>query len=184
VAVTWLGIDVGTTNTKVCLLPQGRIVTIPTGGTAGDLQRDTLALIEGITDGHQIEGIGIAGMAETGAPLDRDLRPLTPLITWRDQPGTHQAKGVSSAWYVDGAHGCAISGNGAAGGLIEQRLAYFGRDYPWLVETLDQIGPPSNQLIAPYPQGRQAPRRTRPRCTTWTRRPTIPQRRCGHWWMR
>jgi xylulokinase len=66
-------------------------------------------------------------------------------------------QGISSAWYVDGVHGCAISGNGAAGGLIEQRLAYFTRDYPWLVETLDQIGPPSNHLVAPYPQGRQAP---------------------------
>jgi xylulokinase len=319
--VTWLGIDVGTTNTKACLFPQGRIRTIPTPSAADRLQGDTLRLIAQITDGEQVEGVGISGMAETGAALDRDLRPLTGLITWRDQPGVEQAarlaaevgpaaffartglrlgpkvpvvtwrwladttdvlprtrlwagapdlvlaaltgtyathlthaqrygvldlrrrtwdeellawggldrlpvvaepltiaarttgavlragtpvvlcghdhlvgawaagvrepgqvadslgtseavvtpssglvlddelrqQGISSGWYADGRHGCAISGNGAAGGLVEQRLAYFGHDYDWLASTLDRVGPPSAKLIRPYPHGRQAP---------------------------
>jgi xylulokinase len=314
--VSWLGIDIGTTNTKVCLIPDGRTMTARTPDSARGLQAATLRLIDEIAQDHTLEGIGITGMAETGVPLDHDLQPLTPLITWRDQPGVEQAaelaaevgpqelfartglrlsaklpavtwrwlgedlrartrtwagapdlvfaaltgtyathlthaqrlgvldlrkrswdpdllkfgglradqlpriaepmtitartpagipvvlcghdhlvaswaagvrapgqvadslgtseavvtpssalvlddvlrqQGISSGWYADGRHGCAISGNGAAGGLIEQRLAYLGRDYNWLADVLAQIGPPSAQVVAPYPAGRQAP---------------------------
>src|SRR4051794_21106431 len=35
-------------------------------------------------------------MAETGVPLDRYLEPLTPLITWRDQPGIEQAERLAA----------------------------------------------------------------------------------------
>jgi xylulokinase len=314
--VSWLGIDVGTTNTKVCLIPDGRTMTARTPEDARELQTTTLRLIDEITQDHTLEGIGVTGMAETGVPLDHDLQPLTPLISWRDQPGVEQAaelaeqlgprelfsrtglrlsaklpvitwrwlgedlsartrtwagasdlvlaaltgayathlthaqrlgvldlrkrswdpdllafggfradqlpriaepmtinartasgipvvlcghdhlvaswaagvrapgqvadslgtseavvtpsttpvladvlrqQGISSGWYADGRHGCAISGNGAAGGLIEQRLAYFGRDYEWLASVLEVVGQPSAEVIAPYPAGRQAP---------------------------
>ncbi|TWD81230.1 xylulokinase [Kribbella amoyensis] len=319
--MSWLGIDIGTTNTKVCLLPEGRIRTVPTPTDAAALQRETLHLIAEVGDGQRIEGVGLSGMAETGVPLGSELEPLTKLITWRDQPGVDQAarlaedighqalfartglrlsaklpvttwrwladttsflrrtrlwagapdlvlaaltgtyathlthaqrygvldlrrrtwdeellawggldrlpdiaepfaitartthgvlpsgtpvvlcghdhlvgawaagvrepgevadslgtseavvtpssapvlddvlrlQGISSGWYADGRRGCAISGNGAAGGLVEQRLAYFDRDYRWLVEVLDHVGPPSDHVIAPYPNGRQAP---------------------------
>jgi xylulokinase len=66
-------------------------------------------------------------------------------------------QGISMGWYVDGRHGCAISGHGAAGGLVEQRLAALGGDYAWLAGVLEPVGPPSERIIAPYPQGRQAP---------------------------
>ncbi|MFI6678560.1 L-fuculokinase [Kribbella sp. NPDC050470] len=316
--MTWIGVDVGTTNLKVCRVP-GRagpavvVRSVRTPDDAGELQDAVRRLVGELSDRERVEGIGISGMAETGVPLDRDLQPLTKLITWRDQPGVEQAEqlraevgpeelyartglrlsaklpvvtwrwlgdtlartrlwagapdlvlaaltgtyamhlthaqrlgvldlrtrqwdpdllayggldhlpplvepmtvaaitpagvpvvlcghdhlvgawaagvrepgqvadslgtaeaiitpspapvlddvlrqqGISTGWYVDGQHGCAISGNGAAGGLVEQRLAALDRGYPWLNAVLDEVESPSERVIAPYPQGRQAP---------------------------
>ena len=322
--MTWLGVDVGTTNLKVCRVPDGTaarpgpdvvVRSVRTPDDAVELQDAVRRLVGELAGGERVQGIGISAMAETGVPLDRELRPLTKLITWRDQPGVEQAEqlhaelgpeelyartglrlspklpvttwrwlretqvlartrlwagapdlvlaaltgtyamhlthaqrlgvldlrtrqwdpdllayggldrlppvvepmtvaattpagvpvvlcghdhlvgawaagvrepgqvadslgtaeaiitpsrepvlddvlrqqGISTGWYVDGRYGCAVSGNGAAGGLVEQRLAALDRDYAWLNAVLDEVETPSEQLIAPYPQGRQAP---------------------------
>lgn len=337
--MTWLGIDVGTTNLKAGLISaDGATVlvrSVPTPADVPALQAVAVRLIAGIVRDQSgaagvdrvdpVDGVGIAGMAETGAALGQDLRPLTELIGWREQPGGVQAErlarelgaaelfartglrlspklpvvtwrwlrdttdvlartrtwagapdlvlaaltgtcathlthaqrlgvlaltrrewdpdllayggitarqlppvaepmtvagrvtnaetglrtgtpvvlcghdhlvgawaagvrepgqvadslgtseaivtpspapvlddalrrdGISSSWYVDGRHGCAVSGNGAAGGLIEQRLFSLRRDYAWLAGVLAESGPPSDEVIAPYPAGRQAP---------------------------
>jgi xylulokinase len=319
--VTWLGVDIGTTNLKVCRVPAGPtgqdvvVRSVRTPDDAVELQHAVRRLVAELAHGERVEGIGISAMAETGVPLDRELQPLTKLITWRDQPGVAQAEqlaaelgpeelyartglrlspklpvitwrwlrdtgvlastrlwagapdlvlaaltgsyamhlthaqrlgaldlrtrqwdpdllayggldrlptvvepmtvaattpagvpvvlcghdhlvgawaagvrepgqvadslgtaeavitpssglvlddvlrqqGISTGWYVDGRYGCAISGNGAAGGLVEQRLAALDHDYPWLNAVLDEVESPSEQVIAPYPQGRQAP---------------------------
>ncbi|GAA1534484.1 FGGY-family carbohydrate kinase [Kribbella lupini] len=320
--MTFLGVDVGTTNTKVCLIPQGRSLGVPTPRDPAVLTAEVSRLIEQVSDGQRIDGVGIAGMAETGVPLGADLQPLTGLISWRDQPGIDQAQllsrelgpqrfyartglrvspklplttwrwladtsdvldhtriwagapdlilaaltgryathlthaqrygvldlrrrtwddelvgwggldrlpeiaepmtvtahtidgplpagipvvlcghdhlvgawaagvrepgqvadslgtseaiitpsaglviddelrrqGISVGWYADGRLATAVSGHGAAGGLIDERLAFLGRDYAWLGEALREVGPPSERVIAPYPNGRQAPR--------------------------
>jgi xylulokinase len=311
--VTALGVDIGTTNLKVCRVPDGAVRSVRTPGDAGALQDAVRRLVAELSGGQRPDAIGITAMAETGVPLDRELRPLTELITWRDQPGVEQAagldaaelyartglrlsaklpvvtwrwlretrpevlartrlwagapdlalaaltgrfamhlthaqrlgvldlrrrawspellewggldrlpevvepmtvagttgdgvpvvlcghdhlvgawaagvrepgqvadslgtaeaiitpsgglvlddvlrrQGISMGWYVDGRHGCAISGHGAAGGLVEQRLAALGGDYAWLAGVLEPVGPPGERIIAPYPQGRQAP---------------------------
>ncbi|WP_350279296.1 FGGY family carbohydrate kinase [Kribbella sp. HUAS MG21] len=312
-----LGVDVGTTNLKVCRVPDGSVRSVRTPDDAEALQHAVRRLVAELSEGQHVDAIGITAMAETGVPLDRELRPLTKLITWRDQPGVEQAQrldselgaaelyartglrlspklpvvtwrwlrdtqpellartrlwagvpdlvlaaltgsfamhlthaqrlgvldlqsrqwdeellqyggldrlpavvepmtvaattpdgvpvvlcghdhlvgawaagvrepgqvadslgtaeavitpssglmlddqlrqqGISMSWYVDGQHGCAVSGNGAAGGLVEQRLAALGYDYTWLNSVLESVGPPSDRFIAPYPQGRQAP---------------------------
>jgi xylulokinase len=90
--VTFLGVDVGTTNTKVCLIPSGRTLSASTKGDPRALVAEVMKLIEEVTKGERIEGVGITGMAETGVALGPDLEPLTDLITWRDQPGTAQAE--------------------------------------------------------------------------------------------
>ena len=329
--MAWLGIDVGTTNTKVCLVSgSGSTLDVrsrPTPSGVHALQADVIELVaEILRDDSVVDGVGIAGMAETGAALDRDLQPLTGLIGWREQPGAAQAarlerelgavdlfartglrlsaklpvvtwrwlldtnagilartrlwagapdlvlaaltgtfathlthaqrlgvlalstrewdpelltygglgaeqlppvarpltvaghvtntaaglktgtpvvlcghdhlvgawatgvrepgqvadslgtseavvtpsqgpvvkdrlrrEGVSSGWYVDGRHGFAISGHGAAGGLVEQRLTALGKDFGWLTGVLAEVGAPSTEVVAPYPTGRQAP---------------------------
>jgi xylulokinase len=315
--MTALGVDVGTTNLKVCRVPDGSVRSVRTPDDAEALQHAVRRLVAELSEGQHVDAIGITAMAETGVPLDRDLRPLTKLITWRDQPGVEQAhqlaadlgpaelyartglrlspklpvvtwrwlrdtqpelfartrlwagvpdlvlaaltgsyamhlthaqrlgvlnlqtrqwdqdlleygglgrlpavvepmttaattpggvpvvlcghdhlvgawaagvrepgqvanslgtaeavitpspglvlndqlrqQGISTGWYVDGLHGCAVSGNGAAGGLVEQRLSSLGRDYAWLGSVLEPVDQPSNRFIAPYPQGRQAP---------------------------
>jgi xylulokinase len=319
--VTWLGIDVGTTNTKACLWPQTRVLSAATPRTAEELVATTLKLVSELAAGERIEGVGIAGMAETGVPLGAAYEPLTDLISWRDQPGVEQAaglnaelgpqelyartglrlspklplttwrwladttdvltrtrlwagapdlvlaaltgryathlthaqrygvldlrrrtwddellawggldrlpeiaepmtiaghtiagplptgvpvvlcghdhlvgawaagvrepgqvadslgtseavitpsaelviddelrrQGISVGWYADGRRGVAVSGHAAAGGLVDERLTHFGHGYDWLVGVLEHLGPPSDQVITPYPTGRQAP---------------------------
>lgn len=90
-----LGIDVGSTTTKVALVdvrpsPEDggprvlRVGQVPTPDTAPAL-RDALAeLIRScISDaGGPIAAIGVASMAETGVPLAADGTPLTPFQRW------------------------------------------------------------------------------------------------------
>ena len=333
-----IGIDIGTTNTKACLIAGDvpRLVakaSRPTSADVGELQNDVLALTADCLSGHpgEVAAVGISSMAETGTALDASLRPLRPLISWRDQPGREQAgelareldaqdlyartglrlsaklplvtwrwlrdaepstfaamrvwagaadlavlaltgavvtdptlagrtgaysladrgydpdllrlagvpverlpavagaltpagtvttaaaaatglragtpvvvaghdhlvaawaagvrepgqvadsmgtaeaiitptgspepgdalrrDGVSVGWYVDGRHGVGISGHGASGGLVEQRLTQLADgDYDWLAAVLAGRADPSAEVLAPYPSGRQAPR--------------------------
>jgi xylulokinase len=98
----WLGIDVGTANTKVCVVgPEAVVagtVTRPTATEASVLQADVRALVAEAVElaPEPIQGVGISGMAETGAALDRDGRALTGLIGWREQPGIEQAAEVAA----------------------------------------------------------------------------------------
>src|SRR5688500_193087 len=100
--VTWLGVDIGTTNLQVCRVPAGQtgmdvvVRSVRTPDAAVELQDAVRRLVAELADGEHIEGIGISGMAETGVPLDRELRPLTKLITWRDQPGVAQAEELAA----------------------------------------------------------------------------------------
>jgi xylulokinase len=110
--------------------------------------------------GHDhLVGAWAAGVREPGQVAD-SLGTAEAIIT--PSPGlvlsdVLRQQGISMSWYVDGRHGCAVSGNGAAGGLVEQRLAGLGQSYPWLNDVLEPVGAPSDRFIAPYPQGRQAP---------------------------
>lgn len=96
-----LGLDIGSSRTKALLVDgDGRNVgatTVPTPFvTSGDA---TEATVEGIlaaaalaVEGlgraaRQVAGVGIAGLAESGAPLDQRGVPLAPIIAWHDRRG-------------------------------------------------------------------------------------------------
>src|SRR4051794_26915772 len=96
VQVIALGVDVGTTNLKVSRVPDGSMRSVRTPDDAESLQHAVRRLVAELSEGQHIDAIGITAMAETGVPLDRELRPLTKLITWRDQPGVEQARRVGS----------------------------------------------------------------------------------------
>ncbi|TDE38806.1 hypothetical protein E1295_33455, partial [Nonomuraea mesophila] len=91
------GIDVGTTHVKVGFFDDR-------GGCAASVRRPTprtlpalvAAVLEALEEcaaraGRAPEAIGIAGMAETGVPLDASGHPLTPLLWWNDRRGTREA---------------------------------------------------------------------------------------------
>lgn len=84
-----LGIDVGSTNTKLVLTEAGR------APGADAIQRfrtpdDPVQLLDGIEAAvrelisrHGAPScVGVTSMAETGVPLDRDRRPLGELVRW------------------------------------------------------------------------------------------------------
>lgn len=95
-----LGLDVGTTGTKAVLVDEsgsevGR-AAVPTPFTAGErvemdvdaLRRCVAEVLGAIGDARTgVEGVGVAGLAEAGAPLDRSGRPLAPILGWHDRRG-------------------------------------------------------------------------------------------------
>ena len=96
-----VGLDLGTTSTKALLLDRAgnelalAAVETPfatsTDGVeaSADQLRQTLSqVLAELGAGRQrVAAIGIAGMAESGAPIDRHGRALAPVIAWHDQRG-------------------------------------------------------------------------------------------------
>lgn len=84
-----LGIDLGSTTTKVALVDVARaevrrIGRVPTPDGVGELLDVVAELVRGCLAEAPgpVAAIGIASMAETGAPADADGRALLPLQRW------------------------------------------------------------------------------------------------------
>ena len=96
-----LGLDIGTSRTKAVLLDAaGRevgaaTVATPFVTTGGRVEMEVDALLsclrhvlDGLGDARrQVVAVGVAGIAESGAPLDTARRPLAPIIAWHDDRG-------------------------------------------------------------------------------------------------
>ena len=97
-----LGLDIGTSRIKAQLLDrrgaEAAFAAVPTP-FAGDGGRAEMAVDDlrgavaraladlGPAALAAVAGVGIAGMAESGAPLDRAGEPLAPVIGWHDPRG-------------------------------------------------------------------------------------------------
>ncbi|MEH0970722.1 FGGY family carbohydrate kinase [Micromonospora sp. CPCC 205546] len=84
-----VGIDVGTTNTKVALVaidgPAVRVRAVASAPTPppGCLGAVLVGLLRQVLDGSPApDAVGIASMAETGVPLDATGAPLGPWLRW------------------------------------------------------------------------------------------------------
>jgi xylulokinase len=95
-----VGIDVGTTNTKVALVEvstaQPRsVVSAPTPPAAG-LGLTLRALLLAALDGAPApDAVGIASMAETGVPLDRNGTPIGDWLRWDGHRGRAEADALA-----------------------------------------------------------------------------------------
>jgi sugar (pentulose or hexulose) kinase len=96
-----LGLDVGTTSVKAVVIDLGgreltwsRVAT-RWATTRDGVEHDPLDLVEvarqacraaiGQLTAARVLGVGITSFAESGVLLDRDGRPLAPLIAWHDE---------------------------------------------------------------------------------------------------
>jgi xylulokinase len=94
---TAIGVDVGTTNTKVVLASFGddgdvredRVRIVPTPADGSALQSVVLTAIRSLVSQGQggLVGIGVASMAESGALVDDGGRPLGDLLRWNERDG-------------------------------------------------------------------------------------------------
>jgi xylulokinase len=96
-----LGLDLGTTRVKAVLVDEAgdeiAVVSAPTpfvpvpAGTempAAELLDAVGHVLAGLGDDRAgVTGVGIAGIAESGAPVDADGTPLAPVIAWHDPRG-------------------------------------------------------------------------------------------------
>ena len=104
-----LGLDVGSSRTKALLLdvdgrPAG-FADVPTPfrataeGTEASAEEvvDALASVVGqLGDARpRVAGVGIAGMAESGAPVDGEGKALAPILAWHDRRGEDEADRLS-----------------------------------------------------------------------------------------
>lgn len=103
-----LGVDVGTTNTKVVLAVFGdgvdgvreeRTLTAPTPGTGAGVQAVVLGAIREVAleSPHPVAAIGVASMGETGCLTAPDGEPLGDLLRWADGDATTAGRLVASA---------------------------------------------------------------------------------------
>ena len=137
----FLGVDVGSSSTKIVVVDGGRgaevagaseagpFVTVGgrTEATVDDLLgvvRRALGRLDGALLGR-VAGVGIAGMAESGAPLDADGRALAPVIAWHDRRGEAVAERLTASF------------GPALDGAVGQRLRYVATvaKLGWLVEN-------------------------------------------------
>jgi len=104
-----LGIDIGSTNTKVALVRCGdeatelAVSSFPTPDRPSDLVRRTLDAVSALLADapEHPAAVGVASMAETGAPLDADGHELSPLIRWNRSPAA-ATPGAQAAGILDG----------------------------------------------------------------------------------
>src|SRR5712692_2935822 len=101
-----LGLDLGTTRTKALLLDvAGTEVAVAAGPTpfasegsriempVDRLLQATEHVVASLgADRERVAAVGLAGMAECGAPLDRSGAPVAPVIAWHDPRGTDVAE--------------------------------------------------------------------------------------------
>ena len=100
-----LGVDVGTTNTKVVLAVLGDVVreertlSVPTPSSGGALQAVVLNALRDVAldSPHPIVAIGVASMGETGSLADPGGRPLGELLGWADGDGATADRLVAAA---------------------------------------------------------------------------------------
>lgn len=99
-----LGVDVGSSRIKALLMDiegrEQRSASVPTPFAAtGAGVEATVAVGDAWQrlgpQGGQAVGIGIAGMAESGAPLDDAGRALAPVLAWHDRRGDDVAERLS-----------------------------------------------------------------------------------------
>lgn len=104
-----LGLDIGSSRIKGLLVDdEGREVAaaaVPTPFTQNDAGSEMTApaLLHALSEvldrlGERRElvgGIGIAGLAESGAPLDRSGTALAPILAWHDRRGEEVAERLS-----------------------------------------------------------------------------------------
>lgn len=87
------GVDIGTTHLKVGFFTADgdctAMVGQPTPADVPALVAAVRQALDSCTErtGHRPEAIGVAGMAETGVPLDARGQAITPLISWTDPRG-------------------------------------------------------------------------------------------------
>ena len=109
-----LGIDIGSSRIKALLIdPDGRDVgfaavptpfTTGTGGSGSEMTADALGralgeVLERLGDQRAgVAGVGIAGMAESGVPLDRSGATLAPILAWHDPRGEDVAERLSESF--------------------------------------------------------------------------------------
>lgn len=113
-----LGVDIGTSDTKVLATTMdGREITWAAAAThwstrPGSLTETdpdrlytaVLALTEQVVAAAQqlngpvrVQGIGITGLGESGVLLDRQHRPVHPIIAWFDPRGSKELEGLDTA---------------------------------------------------------------------------------------
>ncbi|MFV0254114.1 MAG: FGGY-family carbohydrate kinase [Beutenbergiaceae bacterium] len=96
-----LGFDIGTTTSKVALIAvDGPAVSevssasAPTPATAEELTDMTAALSRRVMGQRRarVDAVGVASMAESGVPVDRHGRALTPILRWDEGLGRQDAE--------------------------------------------------------------------------------------------
>lgn len=143
-----LGIDIGTTNVKACLLDTttGKVLASaaaehplhhPHPGWAeqepDDYWRAVSHCIASCVDQHagpasDIAGVSISGLVGVTLPVDRDGRPLRRAMIWMDSRSRQECEDIRAGVGEDRIK--AVNGNRVASWFIEPKLLWLKRHEP------------------------------------------------------
>lgn len=141
------GIDIGTTNTKVCCYDAaGRRLAGAARATGDDgtalLDSVYALLAEVAAVAGPPDAVGITSMAESGMALDDRMRPLGPLIRWNDPTGDEAvavlAPYATDLWRRSGVN-LAVKTPVARWLGLRQRQPDAWRRMRWWVNTADLV---------------------------------------------
>ena len=143
-----LGLDVGSSRVKALLVdPQGKeawttAVPSPFATTAEGVEAAVDELLGAVrravaelgAERKRVAAVGVAGLAESGAPLDAKGRALAPVIAWHDRRGEEVAERLRERFGPDLARALGqevryVSSAAKVGWLLDHGLSGFSR---WL----------------------------------------------------
>lgn len=105
------GLDLGTSSIKAVIYDsdQGKVVAAASRPTPVNHPREgwsehdpeqlwqvVCACIREVTNGRAVQAIAISSMAEAGLPVDRQGKPLYPILAWYDRRSTSQAEWIEA----------------------------------------------------------------------------------------
>ncbi len=138
--VAAVGIDIGTTNTKVVRVERGLgtgMLARPTPTDLDGLLAVVFAGLAAATAAGPVDAVGIASMAESGFALDTGGRPLTPLLSWRDARDDAEIRALANRLGADALFGATGVRAGPKPSLAvwlwlrAQRPEVFGAMHRW-----------------------------------------------------
>lgn len=152
----YLGIDVGTSATRVGIVGDGFTVVASAGyptrrGSGGQVEQDpaswsaALASALGTLDLRSVTAIGLCGQTPTLVPVDAEGVPVRPALTWQDTRATAEAAELSDRLGdPEPLIGTALPWSAAN---IPAKLLWLARHEPdtlrrtrWLLQPKDLVG--------------------------------------------
>lgn len=144
-----VGLDLGTTNIKALVYntENGHVIDIASRATPiyhprpewnqfdpDEIWATAAFCLRAVCNGREIAGLSISSMAEAGLPLDNDMRPLFPIISWNDRRTEAQTAWLEERLSLQELH--AVSGQRVSTSFGVTKWMWIRDHYPEITASM------------------------------------------------